>query len=105
MHYIVGTKIIINTAPERHHSSGLKSVGAAKISKRVNTTNFQPGNQYSLYHIKKQQNNFLYTFKNESSGETVFVPFDSTLDADKHIASLLGEKLPNYKKNYENNSG
>lgn len=102
MHYIVGTKIIVNINPQAQHAAGPRSVGAAPVQRRLNTENFKPGSEYTLHYIRKREKNFLYTFKDSTTGETFFMTFESTLDADSFIAKLLGEKLPDYKSHYEN---
>ena len=105
MHYIVGTKIIVNTAPQtRQSQSGLRSVGAVQVNRSVNTEHFQPGNEYTLYYIKKHNKNFVYTFKNNTTEEKFLIPFESPGEADKYISKILGEKLPDYKKHHQSKS-
>jgi len=101
MHYIVGTKIIVNTSPNVRQSSGPRSVGSAQVNRRVNTEHFQPGNEYMLHYIKKEKKKFVYTFKNNTTDEKFLLPFESPGEADRYIARLLGEKLPDYKKHYD----
>jgi hypothetical protein len=99
MHYIVGTRIQVNSNPVQ--TSGPRSVGAAPAKRKVNTEYFEPGREYSLYYIRKVDSGFDYTFTDEESGEKTVVTFESASKADEYIARILGEKLPNYDKFYK----
>jgi hypothetical protein len=103
MHYIIGTKIFVNSAPVKAGTtSGPRSVGAVRVKRNVDTKHFQPGIQYELFYIKKDQDNkMLYTFVDESTEEKFDVVFDSTSAADRYIAKILGEVLPDYNKFYD----
>ena len=90
MHYIIGTKIFVNSAPVK--SAGLRSVGTVQTKRNVDTQHFQPGIQYELFYIKKDKDSkMLYTFLDEST-EVKF---------DRYIAKILGEALPDYNKFYD----
>jgi len=99
MHYIVGTKIAVNS--NRRSQTGTRSVGTPTVSRPVNSEYFEPGKDYSLYYIKKTEDGIDYTFNDEQTGEKTVVTFESALRADQYIAKILGEKLPNYDKFYK----
>jgi len=105
MHYIIGTKIFVNTQPQTQRGRGPRSVGAVQTRRSVASDKFLPGQQYTLYYIKKSDDKVLYTFKNDSDGEIFHMEFDSAGAADLYIAKLLGDSLPDYNKFYEKNKG
>tara|TARA_Y100000310_G_C20600318_1_gene772666 strand:+ start:681 stop:1001 length:321 start_codon:yes stop_codon:yes gene_type:complete len=106
MHYIIGTEIIVNERQTTAQSSRLRSVGAAQINRPVSTEYFKPGNIYTLYYIKRANDEkFLYTFQNKHDGEKFDMIFDSGNAADRYIAKILGERIPDYNKFYEKNKG
>jgi|10_taG_2_1085330.scaffolds.fasta_scaffold00440_4 hypothetical protein len=99
MHYIIGQRIIVKEGLVPA-SSGLRSIGAQPIKRKVATEEFKRGTAYMLYYIKKVDEGVLYTFKSDD-GDLIDKPFKSTADGDRFIARLLGENLPDYGKFYK----
>jgi hypothetical protein len=106
MHYIVGTKITVNTQPHTRRGPGPRSVGAVQTRRAVVTDKFHPGQRYTLHYIKKNSDGkVLYTFKNDTDGEQFQMAFESATAGDLYIAKILGDVLPDYNKFYEKNKG
>lgn len=91
MHYWIGTRFAI---PENAVRTGPVSVGDQ--TKIKNKSPFKSNVQYMIYYIRPDKNGFVYHFKEEASGEDLYLTFPSTNDADKVIANALKEQLPDY---------
>ena len=95
MHYIVGTQILVN---ERTviGGSGLQPVNAKRVTKKTQNSIFQPGVEYTLYHIKKLDNGcFNYSFTTHT-GDVVDMMFGSIQAAENTIAIARNEQIPDY---------
>ncbi len=62
----------------------------------------KPGELYTLIYIKKLDEKVQYMFKG-SKGQMVNIEFDDCLEADKFIAKMRNESLPDYNKVYSKN--
>lgn len=97
MHYIIGT--ILRPTGEQQ-STGHKSLSKFKLN-RKRSGPFLTDRDYELFNIRKRpEEKYKYFFKDQISGDITEIPFDSTIEADKFIANIKGEELPNYEKFY-----
>ena len=106
MHYIIGTQIRAKTTTAAAQSSSkLRSVGAVQIKKTATSEHFVPGQTYTLYYIKKTDDDKMaYTFRDNSTEEKFDVIFESSKAADVYLSKVLGESLPDYDKFYDKNN-
>jgi hypothetical protein len=72
-------------------------VGQPQLNRRIFSNKFAPDASYSIYHIYKKDDKFVYVFAESDTDNRVEVSFDSTRGADVYIARLIGEKLPDKK--------
>lgn len=94
MHYIIGTQIRIQPIGQLPPGS-----------RRLKTTEFKPGVPYTLYHITKdREGKMRYVFISNSQDDVVGLVFESISDADKAIAKLKQETLPDYNEIYSRNT-
>lgn len=100
MHYIVGTQIRIQQkAPIRPGDPG------SYKTRRVQSDDFKPGVVYSLYHITKdREGKMRYVFISNDNSDVVGLIFDTITEADKAIAALKQEQLPDYNEIYARNT-
>lgn len=98
MHYIIGTEVYItNSAKKDPRDPG--------TYRRRSTGDFKPNVRYSLYHIRKDdEGKMRYVFISNDQTEVVGLKFDTISQADKYIASLKNEELPNYTEIYSRNT-
>ena len=103
MHYILNTTFTIGSnkpGPVGGKIGGPTRFGSVNTdSPKLTTAKFKPGTSYTLTYIKKLDDGVEYTFKS-SYGDTVVEKFTNCNDADMFIASIKGEKLPNYESIY-----
>ena len=95
MHYIIGTEIPSNQRGVSVPQGRSQSVGQPQLTRQSYITdqlNSDVG--YSLYHIYKKEDEFVYVFAESDSGKKVEIVFKTPRDADVYIARLLGDKLP-----------
>jgi len=100
MHYIIGTQVLIQ-------DSRVKFKPGATSGSRVRPviSDFKPGVRYTLYHIRKDEDDKIrYVFISDDQTDVVGLKFDSPSDADKMISSIKGDTLPDYKDIYSRNS-
>ncbi len=84
-----------------HYIPGYKFTTSGSIR----STHFSKSTEYTIYNIKAVIGGFDYTFKFKpivgklpiSAPNLKLIHFDYTADADKAIAEVTGEKLPNYE--------
>lgn len=98
MHYIVGTEIIVGKQkPNPRDPSSYR--------RNRNTGDFKPGVLYSLYHIRKdKEDKMRYVFLSNDQTDVVGLVFDTITEADKYIARLKNEQLPDYSEIYSRNT-
>jgi len=104
MHYILNTTFTtpggVNSRPK---IGGPTRIGESKNVVKNNTPiNFKPGQSYILVYIKKSDNGVEYTFKSLTDNSVVVEKFIDCNEADSFIATMRGEKLPNYHNFYQN---
>ena len=93
MHYIIGTQIMVNQS--KPAPTGPVSVLNMQPKKRRIDSPFEPGVMYVLRNIRSIPEGLRYTF-DATTGEQKVIVFESAKDADKCIATALGEQLPDY---------
>mgnify|MGYP001242273550 CR=1 FL=1 len=98
MHYIIGTRILFTRTKIR---PGLTSSGMKTVKKPLE---FDYDTMYSLYNIKKVDDKFVYSFQSDNQ-DIVTIEFDTISDADKYIARLKDQVLPDYNAVYSRNTG
>jgi len=95
MHYIIGTEIIYK---DRVPLKGV--VTSSTFQRRVNnviTKQLKPDVIYYLYNISTNPKNGVdYTFVSKKNHEAIKVTFKSVSLADKAIAQIRKEELPDY---------
>lgn len=103
MHYILNTTFTVGSnksGPVGGKIGGPTRFGSINTdAPKLTTTKFKPGESYTLTYIKKVNGGVEYTFKS-SYGDTIVEKFISCNDADTFIASIKGEKLPDYENIY-----
>ena len=98
MHYIVGTEVMVG--PGKVNPRDPKTYRTRKV-----TGDFKPGVKYSLYHIRQDdEKKMRYVFISNDQTDVVGLKFDTITEADKYIASLKSEQLPDYKAVYLRNT-
>lgn len=103
MHYIIGEVDIQVRLPQR----GKTDPTSLMYNRYVGLFEGKLGT-YCLYYISpvraggKFTGKVEYTFANDQTKEQVKLQFESTEEADRCIAALKGETLPNYADVYEN---
>lgn len=98
MHYIIGTEIYITNSVKKDPRD------PSTYRRKVNTE-FKPNVRYSLYHIRKDdEGKMRYAFLSNDQTDVVGLVFDTISQADKYIASLKNEELPNYTEIYSRNT-
>lgn len=103
MHYILNTSFqtpggLVN----RPKIGGPTRFGQdTNLSQPTLNPKFQPGTVYTVVYIKKVEDKVEYTFKS-SKGDVVVETFASCNDADKFIAEMRGEQIPDYENFYKN---
>tara|TARA_B100000214_G_C23920442_1_gene605769 strand:+ start:939 stop:1259 length:321 start_codon:yes stop_codon:yes gene_type:complete len=104
MHYILNTSF---QAPGgvslRPKIGGPTRFGQQPEAAPLTNSKFESGEIYTIVHIKKVENGVEYTFKS-GKGKVVTEIFQSCNDADKLIANMRGETLPDYNSFYSNSS-
>ena len=98
MHYIIGTRILFTKTKLR---PGMTSHGMKTVKK---PPEFDYDTMYSLYNIKKVDDKFIYSFQSDNRG-VVAIEFDTISDADRYIARLKDQTLPDYNAVYSRNTG
>lgn len=83
MHYIIGTYFV---TPQR--------LGLSENEKKL-----APGTQYNLIHIQKSKNKAIYSLL-DTKRTKIELTFDSCRDADKFIARMRKENIPDYDAIY-----
>lgn len=81
MHYITGTSFTVTSNAKSNLSPDRR---------------FKIGFTYTLLRILKKDQNMFYTFACVNDGSRVEIEFSTCYDADKVIAKLRKEILPNY---------
>ena len=100
MHYIIGTKIQIQQPGQARPGDP-----SSYKTRRVQTGDFKPGLTYSLYHITKdKEGKMRYVFISNDNSDVVGLVFDTITEADKAIARLKQENLPDYNEIYARNT-
>ncbi len=100
MHYIIGTQILVQPA-RAVNPADPKSYK----TRRPKTGDFKPGIPYSLYHITKdRENKMRYVFISNDNSDVVGLVFNTIAEADKAIALLKQEQLPDYDEIYARNT-
>ena len=98
MHYIIGTTISVNT-------SKVNPRDPKTYRTRKPPSDFKPGLEYSLYHIRKDdEGKMRYVFISNDQTDVVGLKFDTITEADKHIALIKGDQIPNYSEIYSRNT-
>tara|TARA_B100002019_G_C21033516_1_gene480817 strand:- start:89 stop:388 length:300 start_codon:yes stop_codon:yes gene_type:complete len=98
MHYIIGTEVYItnNQAKDPRNPASYR---------KKPTGDFKPNVRYSLYHIRKDdEDKMRYVFISNDQTDVVGLVFDTITQADRYIASIRGEQLPNYTEIYSRNT-
>ena len=99
MHYIIGTQIRIPGKNETRVDS------RRGYTRKIASDKFKPGVVYTLYHIRKDdEGKIRYVFISNDQQDVVGLKFDSPGLADKEIARLRGEDLPDYEDFYSKNN-
>jgi hypothetical protein len=97
MHYIIGTQIRLSSSPRGNTRTGYK--------RKVTSDKFKTDVTYTLYHIRQDdEGKIRYVFVSNDQQDVVGLVFDSPSLADKEIARLRGEDLPNYEEVYSRNT-
>jgi len=98
MHYIIGTEIHITNNQQRDPRD-------PNTYRRKSDSKFKPNIRYSLYHIRKDdEDKMRYVFISNDQTDVVGLKFDTITEADKYIAALKSEQLPNYSEVYSRNT-
>lgn len=98
MHYIIGTQIRVGGGNTRVDPR-------AQYKRKITSDKFKPGVTYTLYHIRQDdEGKVRYVFVSNDQQDVVGMIFDSPSAADKEIARLRGEDLPNYEDIYSRNT-
>lgn len=98
MHYIIGTEVYITNNQKRDPRD-------PSTYRRKTDSNFKPNVRYSLYHIRKDKDDKMrYVFISNDQSDVVGLKFDTITEADKFIAALKNEQLPNYTEVYSRNT-
>jgi len=93
----------IDNNPEIH---SFKTTSKNKCTVSINPrSSFKPKELkptlfYQLTYIQKIENIYKYTFT-ANNGEKVILNFDNCNEADKFIAKIRNEQIPNYQQTYE----
>ena len=96
MHYIIGTQI--------HFVKSRPQPGMTSQTRQANKpVEFDYGKIYTLYNISRRDDSFVYMFR-DSHGSVVEKKFDSLGQADKWLASVKKETLPDYTGFYSRNN-
>lgn len=103
MHYILNTTFTVPGGVNlRPKIGGPTRIGESQNVSKINAPkNFKAGESYNLVYIKKTENGVEYTFKSLSDNSVVVEKFVDCNEADSFIASMRGERLPNYQNFYE----
>lgn len=100
MHYIVGTEVLVSSAKPKLNPRDPNS-----YRNRRTTNDFKQGMLYSLYHIRKDdEGKMRYVFVSNDQTDVVGLKFETISEADKYIAGVKGESLPNYSEIYSRNT-
>ena len=99
MHYIIGAQFSVPVHNTVKPTSGVTQVNPTLPVKEFK--NFKPSSVYTVYNIQKVDEKTQYTF-NGSTGDSVVIEFNNTVEADQFIANCRRETLPDYSKFYEN---
>ena len=96
MHYIIGTRIALSEikAPPQQRVVTINSV--QRSLRRTDVGPFKLGVEYILSNISSSKEGPLQYHFQSSNGEHVTIPFTSTKDADRYIANVRGESIPDY---------
>ena len=93
MRYIIGTKIAGQQSPVQQSGARSRSVGQPQLTRHSQgDSKFKPGMEYTLYHIYKNDDGFVYVFVSGDE-DRVEVVFDTPKAADTYIARLRGDTL------------
>lgn len=96
MHYIIGTQIhFVNSRPQPGMTSQTRQANKP--------AEFDYGKIYTLYNISRRDDCFVYMFR-DSHGGVVEKKFDGLGQADKWLASVKRETLPDYTGFYSRNN-
>ena len=100
MHYIIGTRVLVQPAGQVNP----RDPNSYK-TRRPKTYEFKPGVPYTLYHITKdKEGKMRYVFISNDNSDVVGLVFDTISEADKAIAQLKQEQLPDYDEIYARNT-
>lgn len=99
MHYIIGHKITVGGVVQSE-APRLRSIGAQQVKRSVPTDGFEAGKTYSIFYIRRTDNGVQYTFTEDGGDGKIEKQFANTKEGDVYIAKLLGDKLPDYDKFY-----
>ena len=98
MHYIIGTTIVVPESVNLQKSGpvAVDDLAANRVKRVKNTTPFTTNVTYAISTIRKSPDGegIVYTF--ESQAGPIALKFNSTRDADRYIASIRGEQIPDY---------
>lgn len=98
MHYIIGTQIRLGSSSNRPDPR-------KGYTRKITSDDFKPGVTYTLYHIRQDdEGKVRYVFVSNDQQDVVGLIFDSPSLADKEIARLRGDTLPNYEDVYSRNT-
>jgi len=102
MHYIIGTTILVTETVQRTEGPVSITDKRSRTKRVQNKTPFETNVEYNLYNIRKDGNDLLYKFS-DSVGNVVDLRFQTATDADRYIASVRKEALPDYEAFHRNN--
>ena len=98
MHYIVGTEVMVS-------EQKVNPRDPRTYKTRQPVSKFKPGVRYSLYHIRKdKEDKMRYVFISNDQSDVVGLIFDTITEADKYIAGIKRETLPDYSEIYSRNT-
>ena len=98
MHYIVGTEVLVT-------EQKVNPRDPRTYKTRRTASDFKPGMLYSLYHIRKDKDDKMrYVFLSNDQTDVVGLIFNTISEADKYIAAVKRENLPDYNDIYSRNT-
>lgn len=99
MHYILNTTLTVPVTIGASRIGGPTIPGQTKQVNKISTRSLRPGVFYTLMHIRKDEEGVKYIFKG-NDGTVTEEAFANCNEADKFIANIKGETLPDYEKFY-----
>jgi len=99
MHYIVGAMFRVGVSRQ---GSGPRSITNQQANRRA-VGQFTSDQVYTLYNIEVIDKQFKYIFVDANRNKFDQL-FESSREADKFIANVIGEQLPDYDEFYRKSS-